>query len=655
MNMLRPLLAGLAFCTLSLSWGQHALLTDYDWDPAPTLPDTNRMKGATDVLMKRNILAQYDDSGETLDYFKVFHVQRYLANAASVEGSQTIELGVDHVSEVITMKARSVGPDGVVRELKQEDFRRRKDEREESSELYFAFEGLQPGSMVEYLMLTKERSSYNGNVIRLQFGVPVWEQRYELIVPETWRFVFKGHNGVPTPAVDSSHAGVLRHHVLLEDMKAFETERSSYPDVYRAYLVQKLDAVPDQNLVDLSGYTSVVRNYHKAVYPDVSSKTKKALAGTLKKMKLSFARDEDDRVRTIDDHIRRNFGTVGNGGPEYADLDHMLSSGNCSEFGITKLYANLFREAGIEHQMVLTTDRSEAPFDPEFEAHNYLNTVLFYFPGSKKYLEPTEQELGLGYPAALHTATYGLFIRNVEVGGVFGGVGSVKPIASLPAEATRHDLDINVSFNTDASEATVKLRNELSGYYASFTQNFYTYLNEEDRAKLLRGNLEYLYEGATSTDFTADNTGVMLFGVKPFVIEGTAVTPMFTDPAGDDVLFRVGDLIGPQMEMYVEKPRQLPVDEDYNRYYDRRITVQLPAGWNCTDLSPMDIHKVLEIDGKVQAEFKSTATEKDGVISVEVIEYYRQQHVPLEHFEAWRSVINAAADFNKRALVLTKG
>ncbi|MEZ4739672.1 MAG: hypothetical protein R2818_10070 [Flavobacteriales bacterium] len=130
---------------------------------------------------------------------------------------------------------------------------------------------------------------------------------------------------------------------------------------------------------------------------------------------------------------------------------------------------------------------------------------------------------------------------------------------------------------------------------------------------------------------------------------------MFTDAAGSDVLFRVGDLIGPQVEMYVEKPRQLPVDEDYNRYYDRRINVQLLAGWSCPDLTPMSIHKTLEMDGKVVAEFRSNATMKDNVIVVEVIEYYREQHVPLEHFEAWRSVINAAADFNKRALVLTKG
>ncbi|MEZ4739671.1 MAG: hypothetical protein R2818_10065 [Flavobacteriales bacterium] len=155
-------------------------------------------------------------------------------------------------------------------------------------------------------------------------------------------------------------------------------------------------------------------------------------------------------------------------GSGLADLDQILRTKNCNEFGLTRLYANLFRKLGIEHQLVLTNDRSSTPFDPEFEAHLYLNSVLFYFPAIKKYLEPSATHLGLGYPTAELLATYGLFIRNVEVGGVFAGVGSIKPIPALPAEATRHDLVIDVSFDDEISEARIKLKNELSGYYAGF-------------------------------------------------------------------------------------------------------------------------------------------------------------------------------------------
>ena len=653
-NLERVLVTVLTGLIISCTWGQHQILKDYDWEAVPTLPDTNALEGDHNVILKRNMLANFEEDGDNMNFFRVFHWQRYLPDAAAVEGNQTIELGTDNVIEVLKIKARSISPDGVVHDLKDSDFRRRNDERDGSGELYFAFEGLQPGSMVEYLYFAKESSGYQGSILRFQFSIPVKEQRYELIVPDLWRYAFKGYNGVPVPETDSSSTGVLRYHFTLKDMPGLESERSAYAEVHRGYLAQKLDALPGRNILDISGYTSATRNYHKSMYPELSSKTKKELAACIKRMDLAFARDLDDRIRTMDDYIRRTFGVVNNNDVGLADLDQILRTKSCSEFGLTRLYANLFREAGIEHQLVLTTDRDEAPFDPTFEAHNFLGTMVIYFPEIKKFLEPLAVGLGLGYPDAVHMNTHGLFIRNVDVGGVFGGVGSIKPIPSLPAEATKNDLDIQVNFNDDVTEATFNVKNELTGYYANFTQNYFSLMNEEDRTTYLQEALDHLYEGAVSADFTAENTGIRTFGVKPFVLKGTAVTPMFTDQAGEDVLFRVGDLIGPQMEMYVEKPRKLPVDEDFNRYYDRQISITLPAGWSCVDLEPMTIHKTLEMDGKVMAEFRSSATQKDGVITVEAIEYYRTEHVPLEHFEAWRSVINAAADFNKRALLFTK-
>lgn len=650
---LRALPVILAALLAPACWAQNALLTGYDWDEKPTLPDTTRLQGATDVLLKRNVFCEFAEAGDQMAYYEVFHLQRYLHDQKAVEENKTVELGTGHIIDLKSIKARAVGPDGTVTELGKDAFKTRTDDREKESSIYFAFEGLRPGSIIEYLFVTQERASYQGTSVRLQFDVPVWEQRYEVLVPELWRFVFKGYNGVPTPDADSSHAGVIRHHLLMKDIPALEGERSAFTDVHRKYLVQKLDALPSKNILDISGYGSATRNYHSNMYPELSSRTRKELSARIKEMNLGYARDLEDRIRTIDQHIRLNFGLANTGDPALMDLDAILRTRNCSEFGMHRLYANIFREVGIEHQLVLTSDRSVVPFDPTFESHNYLHSLLFYFPGIKKYLEPTEFDLGLGYPAPEHMNTNGLFIRNVDVGGVWGGVGSIKPIPELPAEATRHDLDLKVHFNTDVSEATIDVKNDLTGYYARSIQVFYSFMTEENRTNLVRQLLDHFVEEATNQNITVENAESKLFGVQPFVMRGTITTPMFTNQAGDDVIIRVGDLIGPQVEMYVEKPRKLPVDEDYNRYYDRRIALHIPEGWTCTDLAPMAIHKTLEMDGKVMAEFRSSATEKDGVITVEALEYYRTTHVPLEQFEAWRSVINAAADFNKRTLLFS--
>jgi hypothetical protein len=61
------------------------------------------------------------------------------------------------------------------------------------------------------------------------------------------------------------------------------------------------------------------------------------------------------------------------------------------------------------------------------------------------------------------------------------------------------------------------------------------------------------------------------------------------------------------------------------------------------------------MDGKRELSFTCTATQEGNVLKVRIEEYYRRCQVPLEQYEGYRTVVNAAADFNKIALVLVKG
>lgn len=653
MKMYRTLLLGLLLLT-SAAHAQHELLTSYTWALTPTPPDRALVKEASNTIVNRHIMTEIAEEGDRLFGYELFHMLRYLHDDKAVEEFKTVELPMQGADNVIKLMARSISPSGAVTELGKDAIKTRTDDSEQESGIYFAFEGLQPGSMVEYIILTKERVNYQGSLVRLQFDSPIQRTAFELIVPKGWDFRFRGYNGVPDAVLDSSRSDVHRYTVSMQNVAGLPGEKSSYVAVNRGYLVYKLDAIPEKRVLDISGYNTAARNYHGNMYPELSPRTKKELASLVKDMKLGYARDEEDKIRTLDLYIRTNFAVTSNSTPALADLDEIIRTRNASRFGINRLYVNLLREAGIEHQLVLTSDRSASPFDPTFEAHNFLSDLLLYFPSCKKYLEPTEFSLGLGYASPEYMGTHGLYIRNIDVGGVFSGVGSIKAIPDLPAKATRHDLDIHVRFNEDLTSSTVEVRNELFGYYARFLQIFYAYMNEEDRMENVREHLAHLLEGASSETITVENGEAKLFGVQPFVMKATVSSPLFTVQAGNDVLVKVGELIGPQMEMYMEKPRALPVDEDFQRSYDRRIQVHVPAGWTCPDPGMLAIHKTLEVDGKLLAEFRSSATEKDGIITIEAMENYHTTHVPLEHFEAWRSVINAAADFNKRNLLLTR-
>jgi hypothetical protein len=638
---------------LQFARAQHALLKDYDWEAPPQVDEVILKKG-TDVLLKRNVLTQFSEENGRMHFYNVFHMQRYLHDLEAIEENKTIQLSTGHMQELIRIKARCILPDGSVNELDSSAFLERTDDREGEGGVYFAFEGLRPGSIIEYLYLSRENGGYQGGVYRTQFALPVMEQRFEVLVPETWRFQFRTYNGMPMPIADSSHAGIIRHHVRMLDTPAIPAEKSSFEDVNRMYIVQRLDAVPMHSVFDLSGFATATRNFHKNLYPEHAPKLRKEMKVLLQDVGIDKKTDVEAKVRAIDMHIKTGFAPASSGAPELSSIEHILRTKNYDAFGLRRLYANLLREAGIEHQIVLTTDRSDSPFDATFENHSYIRDFLLYFPMIDKYLEPERHDLGLGYPGSEHTGTSGLFIRNVELGGVFAGVGSVKTIPQLPAESTTHDMQVDVRFNVDASEATIVHKNQMSGYYASYWQNFHPYMNEDQRTQMYDALLGFLITGAHEKKITVANAGLINFGVVPLQLQAEVTTNMFTHQAGDEVLFDLGSLIGPQMEMYAEEERLLPVDEYYQRRYTRTLTVSLPQGYVCRDLTPVNIDRELVMDGKVLASFRSNATLVDGKIEVTADEVYSTTHVPVEKFEAWRSVINAAADFNKVKLVLSK-
>ena len=80
----------------------------------------------------------------------------------------------------------------------------------------------------------------------------------------------------------------------------------------------------------------------------------------------------------------------------------------------------------------------------------------------------------------------------------------------------------------------------------------------------------------------------------------------------------------------------------------------LPVGWKVQNIADLNIDIHLDVDGQRKLAFESKATMVGNTLQVRVDEYYRLCQVPLDRFEEYRKVVNAAADFNKLALVLVK-
>lgn len=646
------LIAFLALSVLPLR-AQHALITDHTWAAKPELPERVRTMTEPVVVLERELVVDRVEEGDDIVEYYLMHISTFLRDAAAIGSENKVYVSLNGALDVHQVKARSMTPDGAIHELGADAFKRATDDEERGSYLYFAFEGLVPGSVIEYYYVLKRRPDLRGDVEVLQFSAPILKERMHLLNPARLVFKAKGYQGTPEAVADTSDASLQHLRWDLTDVPALEREESANMGAAAMRVVYALDRVPDRGLKDFSGYLGATKLYHAAIHQPVEGKVKKDLAGLMKKMGLAYARDAEDKVRTIEDYLKNNFAIVKAGDGQLSRLESILKNKACNEFGMTVLTCAVLREAGIPYQLVVTCDRTVRPFDPDFESYLFLQDVALFLPDLNKYMAPAENGLRLGYLPSENMANHGLFIRNYDVGGTITGVGSVKYIEPTPDTATVHDHIITADLSADPGSCKLTFENHLGGYYAVL-QCFYAFLDDEKKKELTDQLVSYFVENSTVDELTVENGESRSFGVKPFIIKGRLTTRKFSGTAGDKVLFKIGELIGPQVEMYAEKPRKLPVDDDYNRRFDRSIDVVLPHGWAVQNLKDLEIDRSLTMDGEPVLAFKSTYTLEGDTLKVRIAEYYRRTTIPLADFEGYRGVVNAAADFNKVTLVLVK-
>jgi len=302
---------------------------------------------------------------------------------------------------------------------------------------------------------------------------------------------------------------------------------------------------------------------------------------------------------------------------------------------------------------VLTSDRSETKFDTEFEAGNFLTNYLLYFPSVKKYTTVMDAESRVGFPPENLTNNYGLFIKEVSVGSYKSGAGKIKFIDPTDVKESEDNLSIDFSFDKDDFTLShIKLSRSFSGYYAVYIQPFLNMINKETLDKLYDELIKSISENITIKDKKPSNDKPELFGVAPLKIEATIESNSFVDKAGKNYLFKLGELIGPQVEMYQEKERHLPLESGFQRKYERLIKVNLPKGYKINNLDKINIHNYYENEGDTLLAFHSYYELENNVLTVHAQEYYRLNEIGLDIFEDYRKVINSAANFNKIVLVL---
>jgi hypothetical protein len=197
----------------------------------------------------------------------------------------------------------------------------------------------------------------------------------------------------------------------------------------------------------------------------------------------------------------------------------------------------------------------------------------------------------------------------------------------------------------------------LTGYNATFIQPIFQLVPETETKSVISELLYLSGKDVDLYDFKLQNASLDSFYLKPFIIQGQANTSSsFYDRAGSRYLFKIGEIIGEQVEMYQEEERKLPVENEYNRNYVRNISFEIPDGYIIRNLDDLVIDlSYKDENGQETMGFQSQYELNGDTVTVKINEFYKKLELPIDKFEEFRDIINAAADFNKKVLIFEKG
>ncbi|RAK66833.1 DUF3857 domain-containing protein [Hymenobacter edaphi] len=626
---------------------------DYKWqDRHARLPVSAADESQPAVILRDFTAREYafDARHRPLMYTVEHRIVRVNTDEG-IEQYNKIYLPIDGDGQVVQLRARTVSPRGQVVEVADKDMKELKDgEGSRRNYRIIAVEGVEKGSEVEYIYAHLSDADYFGREW-LQNAVPAHDVDFELIAPASVTYEARTYHG-PAAKVDtlsSNHKRRLR--VQLADVPALHDEAFAHSSAQRMRVEFKIAYTAQRGRSRLFTWNDASQLVYGQVW-ELDKDEKKAVAKFDKQLGVSSSLPVEEQIRALEQGVKTSI----NVGPGVYRVGQVVATRTASELGMARLLAGLLRAHDITHEVVVVADRSEIPFDGDFDTWNQLDHYAFYFPATKQYLAPGRPEYRYGMIPAEWTAGKALSVKLVQLGSAESAVGVLRDVPALSAELSPHDLDIRVAFAPALDKATVAIRQVLGGYQAQPIQPYFPLMPADKRTEVLQTLVKNSVPDATFKSLEVQNAEAGRNALQhPLTIDATVESAAVLDRAGPKYLFKVGELIGPQSSLYQQEERQLDVENVYNHRFNRRIVFDIPAGYRIRNLADLNIKADAGPADQPVYFFHSGFRQQGQQVTVQIEESYNQIYWPKKDFEAFRQVINASANFNKVVLVLEKG
>jgi hypothetical protein len=652
MNPMRYLIIALfsVFC-FQIS-AQQTRYHQYTWSTFQQVmvPDTAKSENGAVQSLERRITEVYANENGTYEEISVFHSQVKVETHEAINRENKIYVRLKDVIELIDLKARFISPTGVVTELPKESIRVIENLENKGDFKTFAIEGAEIGGTIEYYYVLRKTFNFYGTYW-IQGKEPRYNADVIYLFPASLEYQIKSYNGFAAfekTELDNDYVQLRAQQTFIP---AVSEEKYAF---YKANLM-RYEVSMTYNLKH-----SIMRlfSFGKAnvwYYNDMAVANKvelKAISGLTKKIDPKSSSLEV-RVRAIENWVKSNI-AIRDEVPRQT-LDLIIKNKQCHPRQAVALMFQIYQTAEIPCQVVATCDHSERSFDVDFSCWNFLDDTFLFFPSLNKALKPDDTSTRLGVIPGGYIGAYGLFFTPVRIDDKTRSFG--YDIAQLPSETYHANMDsmiIKAEVDVAGMALNAKFHRVMCGQIGANFQSFWGLLNKERQDDIVKQMFKMGTENVQINNYKIQNKDAFLIGQKPFVWDVDVTGTALIEQAGNDLVVRIGETIGEQSELYQHQKRVHPVQLDVLRGYYRSIEFTIPAGYIIANMDDLNMRVEMTYENSVSCAFTSQATITGNTLTIVSHEYYGHYHYPSDHYEAFRQVINAAADFNKKTLVLKK-
>ncbi|MCK5101328.1 MAG: DUF3857 domain-containing protein, partial [Cyclobacteriaceae bacterium] len=287
-------------------------------------------------------------------------------NNEALSKSNRVYIPMKNAVDLIEVKARAITRDNDVINFDKVNLKEL--ESDEAGYRILAIEGAEVGGEIEYYY-TRKLNASNFITRTFQFDFPVKSYDFSLKCPENIEYEFKVYNW----------EGVITQTDTTEDFNQYEFNTTNIPAMYsedfaaveegKSRLEFKLTYNTKRDNSRLFTWGDAGKRIYDNIYT-LSKEEQKAVKKLIKDIEIEGVPIVD--LKKAEHYIKTNYFIEEQSGDVGEQIDQILKNKYATSRGFTRIYAAILNELNIDHEIVLTSNRFEKAFDPDFDSWNYL-------------------------------------------------------------------------------------------------------------------------------------------------------------------------------------------------------------------------------------------------------------------------------------------